>query len=53
MEQNGVCCPCEGAIKYVNGSVTCMIHDNVTEEEGNDNGAGIPILLKNGNVLCP
>lgn len=44
MEQSGACCPNEGTVKYVNGSVTCTIHDHVTEEEGNDKGMGIPIL---------
>lgn len=44
IEQSGVCCPNEGTVNYVNGSVTCTIHDDMTEEEGNDNSAGIPIL---------
>ena len=37
-------CPNEGSIKYVNGSVTCTIHDDGTQEEENDKGMGIPIL---------
>ena len=44
MEQSGACCPNKGTIKHVNGSVACTIHDDGTQEEGNDKGIGIPIL---------
>lgn len=44
IEQSGVCCPDKGMIKYVNGLVTCTIHDEANEEKGHDNGTGIPIL---------
>lgn len=44
MEQSGACCPNEGTVNYVNGSVICTIHDDGTQEEGNDKDTGIPIL---------
>lgn len=44
VKQSGACCPNEGTVNHVNGSVTCTIHDDGTQEEGNDKGTGIPIL---------
>ena len=51
MEQEDIGCSSKGTGRYVNGTMTCTIHDKVTEEEGNDNGAGI-LIFKRMGIFC-